>query len=281
MRCDRPSYHAQCNGSPPGGTRIFDVLRTVLRVDSGTLVEQPVHLCFGVTDREAVQRIDLQIQVGDGAKISLLAHCVFPAAEDVKHIMDADIRLGDGAQYHYLERHVHSDQGGVEVRPSAKIQLGAGSRFNSEFHLVRGRVGLIDMDYAADCMERSVLEMPAKIHGRQDDRITIRETGRLQGFGARGYLTSRIAVQDRAQAEIYSELTATAANARGHVDCKEIIKDNGVASAVPAVRVKHPQAHITHEAAIGSVDSKQLQTLMSRGLDEDRASDLIIAGLLR
>jgi hypothetical protein len=37
---------------------------------------------------------------------------------------------------------------------------------------------------------------------------------------------------------------------------------------------------VTHEAAIGSVDSKQLQTLMSRGLTEEKAVDLIIQGLL-
>ena len=48
---------------------------------------------------------------------------------------------------------------------------------------------------------------------------------------------------------------------------------------MPVVEVNHPLAHITHEAAIGSVDSKQLQTLMSRGLDEDEATDLIIEGL--
>jgi len=53
-----------------------------------------------------------------------------------------------------------------------------------------------------------------------------------------------------------------------------------VAIAVPVVEVRDARAHITHEAAIGSVDSKQLQTLMSRGLDEDAATDLIIEGLL-
>ncbi|MFW5857843.1 MAG: SufD family Fe-S cluster assembly protein, partial [Planctomycetota bacterium] len=68
--------------------------------------------------------------------------------------------------------------------------------------------------------------------------------------------------------------------ARGHVDCKEIVQDRAVARAVPIVEVLDPQAHVTHEAAIGSVDSKQLQTLMSRGLSEDEAVDLIIEGLL-
>jgi len=58
------------------------------------------------------------------------------------------------------------------------------------------------------------------------------------------------------------------------------VQDNGVATAVPVVEVRHPKAHITHEAAIGSVDSKQLETLMSRGLNEDDAVEIIINGLL-
>ena len=49
---------------------------------------------------------------------------------------------------------------------------------------------------------------------------------------------------------------------------------------MPVVEVSHPLAHVTHEAAIGSVDSRQLQTLMARGLTEDKATDLIIEGLL-
>jgi len=74
---------------------------------------------------------------------------------------------------------------------------------------------------------------------------------------------------------------ADAPHARGHVDCKEIVQDEATASAIPIVEVKHPKAHITHEASIGSVDRKQLETLMSRGLPEDDAVEAIIQGLLR
>jgi Fe-S cluster assembly scaffold protein SufB len=73
---------------------------------------------------------------------------------------------------------------------------------------------------------------------------------------------------------------ADAPFARGHVDCKEIVQGQGVARAVPIVEVNHPTAHVTHEAAIGRVDSKQLETLMARGLSEDEAVELIIEGLL-
>ncbi len=92
--------------------------------------------------------------------------------------------------------------------------------------------------------------MIARISGREDDSITIHEKASLEGAYAREALTTNVAV----------------------------IHD---ALAVPVVEVRDPKAHVTHEAALGSVDSKQLQTLMSRGLSEDAAVDLIIEGLLQ
>ena len=124
------------------------------------------------------------------------------------------------------------------------------------------------------------MEMTARINGTGDDIIEIRETGQLVGKGARGVLNSRIAVRGNAKAKVYNKMIATAPYTRGHVDCKEIIQDNGTASAIPIVEVGNPKAHVTHEAAIGSVDNKQLETLMSRGLSEDDAVDLIVEGLL-
>jgi Fe-S cluster assembly scaffold protein SufB len=38
---------------------------------------------------------------------------------------------------------------------------------------------------------------------------------------------------------------------------------------------------LTHEAAIGSVDKKQVETLMARGLTEDEAVDVVVRGMLR
>lgn len=246
----------------------------------GIVVEKPVHLCFGVTDREAIQRIILDIEIEDNSEISILAHCVFPSASDVKHIMNADIRIGENAKYTYLEKHIHSLEGGVEVVPKARVKLSENARFKSDFELIKGRVGEIDIDYKIECEKNSVMEMTAKVDGRGDDVIRISEAGNLIGEGARGVLTTRVALRDKASAEVYNELIANAPEARGHVDCKEIVQDKGSAKAIPVVEVNHPKAHVTHEAAIGSVDTKQLETLMSRGLSEEESVDIIIEGLL-
>jgi hypothetical protein len=194
--------------------------------------------------------------------------------------MDAELFIGRNAQYAYLERHVHGPAGGVKVIPYSHVHVAEGARYRTDFELIKGRAGEVDIDMRATCAAHSVTELLARISGSHDDRIVINETAELTGDSARGVLTTMIALRDDARAEVRNTLTATAARARGHVDCKEIIRDRAQARAIPIVDVQHPTAHVTHEAAIGSVDSKQLQTLMSRGLNEDDATDMIIQGLL-
>ena len=257
-----------------------DAVEVAIRVEEGARIGKPVHLCFGMLPESGIQRILLSVEAGPGSRIEIYAHCVFPNAVRVKHLMEGVIRIGEGAEYTYRERHLHSPQGGVEVYPQARVELARGARFHTDFELLQGRVGLIDIDYSATGGPESVLEMLARISGSGDDAIRIREKAHLAGEEARGVLTSRVAVRERAAAEVYNEMLATGARARGHVDCKEIIRDNGRAKAVPVVEVGHPTAHVTHEAAIGSVDSRQLSTLMARGLTEEEAVNLILEGLL-
>ncbi|MBD3278162.1 MAG: SufBD protein [Candidatus Aegiribacteria sp.] len=257
-----------------------DGIRARVRLDPGVTIEKPINMCFGLIPEEGVQRIIMDVEVGDGATAAVVSTCTFPNALDVVHEMEAEIRLGEGAEYNYLERHVHSPDGGIKVVPRSRIVLGRGAVFRSDFEMLKGRVGKLDILYDAECGPESVLEMSARISASGDDSLLIHEKANLAGERSRGVLTTNIAVRDRAEADIRNTLRAEAAYARGHVDCKEIVRDEAKARAVPIVEVVHPLAHVTHEAAIGSVDSKQLETLMAHGLDEDSATDLIIEGLL-
>ena len=249
-------------------------------VRRATRIEKPVRICFGLLPEKGVQRIRMKTRLEEDARVALLASCTFPNAIDILHTMEATIEIAPRAEYAYLERHVHGPRGGVRVVPRSEIVLHEGARFRTDFELIKGIAGRIEIDYAARCEAASTLEMSARISGRHDDRIRIDERADLIGEGARGVLKTTIALRERAQAEVRNTLSASAAFARGHVDCREIVQDEAVAHAIPVVEVRHPKAHVTHEAAIGSVDSRQLETLMSRGLDENRATDLIIEGLL-
>lgn len=283
--------HIEIHGNEVVGANLVEGLEVDVReksdrveadflLDAGTQLEGGVIICFGLLDREGKQKVVLDIDIEEEAAGYFQAYCTFPNATDVRHEMDADITVGKNATYSYFERHVHGPEGGVNVIPRADVEIKEGGRFETEFELIKGSVGRMEIDYNLKCHQHGVFDMLARVNGKNDDEITINESGQLLGEEARGVLTSHIAVQDQARAVVNNELIADAPFSRGHVDCKEIVQDEAVARAVPIVEVEDPKAHVTHEAAIGSVDSKQLETLMSRGLSEDEAVDLIIEGML-
>jgi uncharacterized protein len=259
---------------------LADGVKARVVVEPGTRVEFPVHLCFGVIPAEGVQRIVSSFDIGAGASVEFIAHCTFPNATRVQHIMEGTIHVGAGATMRYKETHFHGKAGGVEVLPKAQVIVDEKGRYYSTFGLSRGRAGKVSLDYEVDVAADGVVELDAKVLGYEDDNITVRETIRLNGDRARGLAKSRIAVQDRAHSEVISTIEGNAPFVRGHADCVEIVRDQATANAVPVVRVTDHRAQVTHEAAIGTVDKKELETLMSRGLDEDQAVDIIVRGMV-
>jgi Fe-S cluster assembly scaffold protein SufB len=243
-------------------------------------IARPIYICFGMLPEKGLQQIILNITIEENAKANIIAYCVFPNAVDIRHEMDAVIHVEKNAEYSYLERHVHGKEVGVAVIPKSKVIVNDFAKYKTDFELIKGRVGEIDLDLEVVNRKNSITEATAKISGAGDDNIKINEFCSLQGELSRGILRTKIALRDRANADIQNRIVASAAGARGHIDCKEIIRDDAIAKATPIVKVNHPQALVTHEAAIGTVDSKQLETLMSRGLSEDAAVDAIIKGML-
>jgi hypothetical protein len=250
-------------------------------VEPGIKVERPVHLCFGVIPAEGVQEILAEYEIGEGAEVQFLAHCSFPNAVHVQHRMQARIHVGKNASLTYTEEHYHGQTGGVEVLPHAEVTVEDGGRFLTTFSLTRGRVGKMALDYTVEVGAGAVVELTTKAYGTGDDQVAVKEIVRLNGEKARGLTRTRVAVRDSAQSSVYTTMEGNAPGARGHMDCTEIVRDAALASNTPLVVVRHDQAQVTHEAAIGTVNRKELESLLARGLDEDEAVDLIIRGMIR
>lgn len=252
-----------------------------IKVRKNTEIKNPVRFCFGLIPENGIQKLNINTVIEENAKASFIASCIFPNAKNIKHIMDAKIIIEKGATLKYFERHIHGPEGGVTIIPVTEVQVKENGKYSTEFELIKGAAGEIELDYRAEVDKEGTVDMKARIFGRLKDRISIKEAAHLIGENSVGVLTSYIALKDEANAIVENEIIADAAFARGHVDCKEIVQGKAIARAVPVVQVNNPKAHVTHEAAIGSVDSKQLETLLSRGLSEDEAVDLIINGLLK
>jgi uncharacterized protein len=270
-----PGVHIDGGSTPTGA-------KALITVDPGAIVEKPVHLCFGVLPEEGLQEIISEFVIGDNAKVTFLAHCSFPNAVKVKHTMDAKIHIGKHADMTYSEIHYHGEHGGTEVLPVVKVTIDEGGILRNEFKLIKGTVGKLNIDYEGYLKKDAVCEFYAKTYGKKNDRIVVKESIYLNGENARGLAKSRIVSSDHCRSEVIGEVIGNAPYARGHIDCVEIIKGKDArASAIPRLVVVDDRAKLTHEAAIGSVDKKQVETLMARGLTEDEAVDVVVRGMLR
>jgi Fe-S cluster assembly scaffold protein SufB len=256
------------------------VIHATVVIAAGVKLVKPVHLCFGLASASDRQQVELDLTAQPGCSATLWSHCLFAQADGATHAMNARLALGADASITYREVHYHGVSGNIRVVPHANITLGPRSRYEADFALVQGRVGTLEVDYSVDVAEHAIAELTSKVYGFGSDVIRIREQLNLNGEGARGLIKTRVAARQQALAEVIGITHGNAPGARGHVDCLEIVRDQAVVSAIPEVKVTHPQAKVTHEAAIGSVDAKQLESLMARGLAPEQAIDLIILGML-
>jgi len=250
-------------------------------VKEGIKIKNPVHLCFGVLHKKGTQKIKMDVKLERGSSAHFIAHCIFPNAEKVRHIMYAVVEIGEGAEMRYSETHYHGLYGGIEVVPKAVVKIAKDGRYFTDFTLTTGRVGKLGMDYTVEAGENAVTELTARVFGHANDDINIKEKVVLAGKNSRSIIKTRVAIEDDAQAEVTGITEGNAEGARGHVDCMEIVKDRAVAKAIPIVNVTNSLAKVTHEAAIGSVDKRQMETLMAHGLTPEEAVDVIVKGILK
>lgn len=250
-------------------------------VKEGVKIKNPVHLCFGVLHKKGTQKIRMDVRLERNSSAHFIAHCIFPKAEKVRHIMDAVVEIGEGAELRYSETHYHGLYGGIEVVPKSLVKIGKNGRYFADFTLTTGRVGKLGMDYSVEAGENAVTELTARVFGHANDEIKIKEKVVLAGRNSRSIIKTRVAIEDEAAAEVTGITEGNAEGSRGHVDCMEIVKDQAIAKAVPIVSVTNPLAKVTHEAAIGSVDKRQMETLMAHGLTPEEAVDVIVKGILK
>lgn len=258
-----------------------EVTLAKIRIARDQHIHNPIHLCFGLLQRIGGQHFNLDITLEAGAKASFIAHGLFANVERLWHLMEKTIELGEGSELHFTDSHIHGLSAGIDVQTKNTVKVGKQARYSADFSLTSGLVGQLDLKESVQADDEAIVELIARVYGHDVDRISIDEKVSLNGRFSRGMIKSRVALEGEARANIIGVTEGRAEGARGHMDCLEIIKDQAIGQSTPIVKVSHPLAKITHEAAIGTVDKKQLETLIAHGLSSEQATDMIVLGMLR
>ncbi|HAO19351.1 MAG TPA: hypothetical protein DCQ37_01950, partial [Desulfobacteraceae bacterium] len=76
------------------------------------------------------------------------------------------------------------------------------------------------------------------------------------------------------------DLVGKVAGIKAHLECKGLILNNGLMKAIPELSGFVPGVEMSHEAAVGKIDQREIEYLMARGLDEEEAISTIVRGFL-
>lgn len=258
-------------------------LKGTIRIKKNVKIKKPIYFCFGVVPERAKQIILPDFIIEDGAEATILAHCSFPNARDVIHQMTANLKIGRNAKYIYEERHYHGLHSGAQVFPNFKTLISHGGAFNSTFILSEGTVGKVKITLEVAALSNTSTVIETKVLGKnKKDEVAIFDKIYLKGKNAKSLIKMRAAAVGGGKVLMQGETYASAPGAFGHVDCREIVQGVGSsAKAIPIVEVTNDQARVTHEASVGKINQKELDTLMARGLNEEEATEFLIKGLLK
>lgn len=275
VRYPAPGVRSEIRETPTG-------VKTKVYVEPGTKLEEPVVLCFGAAESTEVQTTEGEIVVGEGADVKFTVYGAMAEGIKLKHKNNLKVRVENNARFEFLDLHYNGEDTFVELETETEALIGENAYFRSVFKQTRGRAGKVKIVLKAEVDRKGVAVFETKMIGKKDDEIYVEDVIYLNGEESRGMSKSRIVAVDETKAIFVGETYGNAPKCRGHIDCSEIIRGEKVTvKAVPVVVVNNETAKVTHEAAIGSIDKKQIETLMAKGLSEDEAVDLIVQGMLK
>lgn len=93
-------------------------------------------------------------------------------------------------------------------------------------------------------------------------------------------VVSRSVARDNSVQEFKSKLVGKS-SCFGRVECDAILLDNARVKSVPEIDARCVDATLNHEATVGKIAGEQLLKLMTLGLTEQEAEDVIIKGYLK
>ena len=221
--------------------------------------------------------------IGKNANIIIVAGCGISndGHWDARHDGIHRFYLEEGAKVKYVERHcgLGVGEGKKVLNPVTEIYMKKNSYMVMDTTQKKGVDDTIRTT-KADLEENTTLVITEKILTSDKQVAKTNFEVNLNGKEASTHVTSRSVATDDSYQEFISNITGNT-KCYAHVECDAIIKENGKVKAVPEIYAKNIDANLVHEAAIGKIAGEQLMKLMSLGLSEKKAEEVIINGFLK
>ena len=251
-------------------------------VADGTKNES-MHIPVIISQTGITELVYNDFHIGKDCNVTIIAGCGIHNCGDQRSEHDGihTFYVGERSIVRYVEKHYGEGDGNGEriLNPTTVINLEKDSTLEMDSVQIKGVDSTLRTTKAV-IGDGATLIIKEKImtHGKQHAETDFSVD--LNGEGSSTRLVSRSVARDSSTQLFRSNINGSN-RCHGHSECDGIIMDNGKVAAIPEINANHVDATLIHEAAIGKIAGEQLTKLMSLGLTETEAENMIINGFLK
>lgn len=252
-----------------------------IRIKPYTKAEK-VHIPVIITEEGVNDVVYNDFYIGEGADVEIVAGCGIhnSGCQTSEHDGIHRFFIGKNAKVKYVEKHYGEGEGTGKriLNPVTQVFMEENSYCEMEMVQIEGvdstvRDTQVNLDTGAKYVVMEKLMTHDDQHAQSNMIIN------LNGKDASAQIISRSVAKDNS-VQIFEPTAVGNAQCRAHVQCDSIIMDSAKIRSVPAITANHADAQIVHEAAIGRINNDQLLKLMTFGMDEEEAENIIVQGFL-
>lgn len=252
-----------------------------IKIKPGTKAEK-VHIPVIITEEGVNDVVYNDFYIGEGADVEIVAGCGIhnSGCNTSEHDGIHRFFIGKNARVKYVEKHYGEGEGTGQkiLNPVTQVFMEENSYCEMEMVQIEGvdstlRETEVNLEAGAKYV---VLE---KLMTHDEQKAESNMVINLNGKDASAQIISRSVAKNNSE-QIFKPTAVGNADCKAHVQCDSIIMDNAKISSVPAITANNADAQIVHEAAIGRINNDQLLKLMTFGMNEEEAENVIVQGFL-
>ena len=244
----------------------------------GVKTEHPVQSCLYIAKDGFSQNVHNMIIAEEDSELHVITGCATaPHLVSGLHVGVSEFYVKKGAKLIFTMIHDWSES--INVRPRTVTQVDEGGVIISNYISLRpvGSLQMFPTTYlngkGAIARFNSILVAGKGSHMDVGSRIV------LNAPDTRAEIISH-AITSGGTIIARGDLVGKVAPVKAHLECKGLILNDGLIHAIPELRGYVPGVEMSHEAAVGKIDQREIEYLMARGLDEDEAVSTIVRGFL-
>lgn len=241
-----------------------------------------VHIPVIVTKAGFKDLVYNDFYIQDNAEVTIVAGCGIHnnTSEPSGHNGIHSFHIGKNAKVIYIEKHLAIGNGGDKVlNPTTKITMESNSYFEMQT-IQLGGVTYSDRKTTAKLKAGAELNVKEKILTTDNQVAKTSFVVDLIGKNSKCNVVSRSVAKNNSYQEFKSKLVGKD-ECFGRVECDAILLDNARVKSIPEIDAQNVDATLNHEATVGKIAGEQLLKLMTLGLTEQEAEDVIIKGYLK